>query len=97
MFLNIVFEDSTDDVDIVYIPDNMINKIDLYAQDFCDWLNSNRITTDYYVVVNGRKFINLDTEGFVRWLNKYICLGDDKAYIVEQHTRQQNCYKTIDF
>ena len=96
MFINVMYFEA-DDADIIYIPNSIYDNIEGYAQQFCNWLDSDEPTPEYYVTINGRTVPALETDGFVAWLNKYICLGDDKAYIVEQHTSLREQYLTIYF
>ena len=97
MLVNVLFFDNNEDVDIIYVPESVYDKVELYGQQFCDWLNSGNINEEYYVTINGRKCISLETVGFINWLNKYVCLGNDKARIVEQHTKLNRSFKTVDF
>lgn len=97
MLVNILYFDNSEDVDVIYVPEYIYDKVELYGQQFCDWLGSGNIDDEYYVIIHGRKCISLETVGFINWLNKYICLDNDKAYIVEQHTKLNPLYKTVDF
>lgn len=97
MLVNILYFDNSEDVDVIYVPECIYDKVELYGQQFCDWLGSGNIDDEYYVIIQGRKCISLETVGFINWLNKYICLDNDKAHIVEQHTKLNPLYKTVDF
>ena len=97
MFVNIIYFDNNEDVDIIYVPDFIYDKIELYGQQFCNWLDLGNIDEEYYIIINGKKCVSLETTGFVNWLNKFFCLDNDKAHIVEQHTTLNPLYKTVDF
>ena len=97
MLVNITYFDCNEDADIINVPANIYNEIEIYGQQFCDWISSENIDDEYYVIIDGRKCINLETDGFVNWLNKYVCPDNDKASIVKQHTKLDPAYKTVDF
>lgn len=97
MYINVLYEGDYCDCDIIFVPDSIGDKIEQYAQQFCDWLNTPYVSNDYYVTINGKEYLSLETDGFVRWLNHYICKDQCLAHIVKQHTNLVPSYKVIEF
>lgn len=94
--VNIIFDDVLDDVDIIAIPDEIAYKIESIGQEFLKWVSTSN-DPYYWVVVNGRKCNNSETEGFIKWLNYHYCLGKEKAYIISTNTNFCPEYKIIEF
>jgi len=97
LLITILYEEDYEDCDVISVPDEIGQKIDLYAQQFCDWLASDSITDDYYITINGKRYVNLETDGFVKWINKYLCNDNQSSYIEAQHIKYSPKYKTIEF
>ena len=97
MLVNVLFDDQYDDCDVISVPDNIGINIEFYAQKFCDWLNSGDITDEYYVTLNGKQYVSLETVGFVNWLNDCVCIDCFKCEVVAQHKKQNPKYKTVEF
>ena len=97
--VNVIFGDDICDVDIIAIPKDIAQIIDTLAGIFSEWLlkDAPQNDNDYWVEINGKICSNLETKGFVKWLNSYYCNNDNKAYIVEQHTIYCSKYKCIEF
>ena len=93
----ILFAELYDDADIIAVPDRLYVNIQELGQQFCRWLEKGE--HDFWVTSpNGKRYLNLETDGFVWWLNKP--LGDDsneKVKIVEQHVRYRPELKTVVF
>ncbi len=94
--INILFDDSFDDVDIISIPNDIASNIEKIAQEFLDWLPF--AEDDYYwAVIGGKRYNVCETEGFIKWLNSVYCKGIEKAFIVKKHTNYCPKNKTIEF
>ena len=91
----ILFDYAYNDADVIAVPDSLYDNIQELGQQFCRWLEKGE--HDFWVTSpNGERYLNLETDGFVWWLNKQ--LGDDckeKVKIVEQHVRYRRKLKTI--
>lgn len=94
--INIIYDDF-EDVDIITIPDSISTKIETFAQQFCDWLSSPEADGDYYTIIDGRKCAICETEGFVNWLNRTICTGEEKAEIIQEHVKYIPEYDLVEF
>ena len=93
--VSILFDYVYNDADVIAVPDSLYDNIQELGQQFCRWLEKGE--HDFWVTSpNGKRYLNLETDGFVWWLNKQ--LGDDskeKVKIVEQHVRYRRKLKTI--
>ena len=92
----IIYDENYDDCDIISVPDYIAKDIEKYGQTFCDWL----LTTDdeyYYVYKNGRKYLNCETIGFLKWLNQFVCHKGLKAVLEEQHIQYRKGYPLLEF
>lgn len=96
-FFNILYESDMDDVDIICVPSEISEQMEVVVQTFLDWLpsadESNKL---YWSVHDCQKYNVCETEGFVKWLNENYC-NNEKAYIVEQHVQFCSKYKKIEF
>lgn len=99
MFVNVLYEGDYEDCDIIWVPDFIGCNINVYGQQFCDWLNSEFISNEYYVTIDNYRYTILETEGFVRWLNNNICSKKEETlvYIVKQHTKFDSDYTVVEF
>lgn len=97
--LNIIYDDDMDDVDIIAIPKEMCREIENSVKRFMEWLmeSAPKDDEDYWITINGKQFSNLETVGFVKWLNTYYCNNSSKVFIVEQHTSYCSQFKSIEF
>ncbi len=94
--INVVYEYYYDDVDIIAIPDELIDIIEDIGQEFLHWappINDK----DYWSMVDGRLCQNMNTDGFIKWLNSTYCKTLEKAYIVSRNTDYCPEYKMVDF
>ena len=95
--INVVFDDSYDDVDIISIPDSISVRLEEVVKEFLDWLESApENDDDYWRVVDDRKCAVLETNGFIKWLNNYCC-QEERCIIVKQHTNYCPEYGRVDF
>ncbi len=94
--VNIVFDDSFDDGDIICIPDDIVSHIQEIGQKFLDWVPFAK-DSDYLVMEDGRKVCIAETDGFIKWLNDSYCRNSEKAYVVSRNTRYCKQYTVIEF
>lgn len=94
--VNIVFDDIFDDADIIAVPDEISSKIEEIGQEFLFWVPTTE-DSDYWMIIDGRKCLVAETDGFIKWLNSYYCKETDKAYVVARKTNYCPKYKTIEF
>ncbi len=95
-YISIVFDDILDDVDIIAIPDSLVDKIEELTQEFLHW-EGPKDDPDYWGFCNGHICQVTETVGFVKWLNNYHCLDEEKAIIIAQHTNYSDAYKSVEF
>ena len=94
--VNIVFDDTYNDVDIIAVPDEIASKIETISQEFLYW-NPPVDDSDYWIIINGKKYLAMETDGFIKWLNSSYCQKFIKAYVVARNTRYRPEYKIIKF
>ena len=94
--VNIVFDDVYDDADIIAVPDEIVSNIEKIGQEFLDW-KPPEDDSDYWVIIDGKKCQNVETDGFLKWLNSRYCQETEKAYVVARNTDYCPEYKIIDF
>lgn len=94
--VNIVFDNDFEDADIIVIPDEIASKIEAIGQEFLDWI-PNTNDSDYWRVIDEKKYIIAETDGFIKWLNFHYCPKAEKAYIMTRNTNYCPLYKTIVF
>ena len=93
--INVVFDGILDDVDIITVPDAVEAEIDEIGQEFLDWLPTAN-ESEYWMVLDGKKLIVAETEGFVKWLNNNHC-EIEKAHVVERNTNYNPENKSVEF
>jgi hypothetical protein len=94
----IVYEYDYDDCDIVLVPNFVAKNVDSYSNSFLRWLERSDLPSHYYAILpSGEKCISCETEGFVEWLNNYVCPKDEQAVIVNQHIKFDERYPMVDF
>jgi hypothetical protein len=94
--VNIVFDDIFDDADIIAIPDELFLQIEEIGQAFLHWV----LTTedpDYWKLINGRKCIIAETDGFIKWMNTTYCKDLEKCFVVARNTGYDSALKIIGF
>lgn len=94
--LNIVFDNAFDDADIIAIPDEIFSHMEEIGKEFLKWVMTAE-DSDYWMIVDGRKCVIAETDGFIKWLNTTYCKGADKAYLVAKNTNYDSTLKTIEF
>lgn len=91
-----IFDDKFDVVDIIAVPDEIVLKIEKIGQEFLNWYPPEN-DANYWVVFNGKKYLNKEINGFIKWLNSTYCKDLEKAQIVQQNTNYCPKYKSIEF
>ncbi len=94
--VNIVFDDIFDDADIIAIPDEIFSHIEEIGQNFLHWV----LTTedpDYRKIINGRKCIIVESDGFIKWINATYCNSLEKSYVLARNTDYDPTLKIIEF
>ena len=73
--------------DIIEIPDNILNKIELYQYQFDKWIYNRENEHEYWIKKNGRKIgVGFGSEAFVDYLNLFCLNGSsEKAKLLEKH------------
>ena len=95
--INIVYDEMYNDVDIISVPNEIAGSMNDLVLQFLDWTPPES-DSDYWVNINGKRRLSIETVGFVKWLNNHCCLHlDEKARIEVQHTNYCKEYQTIDF
>lgn len=96
VYFNVIYENDTNDVDIICVPDYIAKRINYLSQKFLDWLPS--ATNDiYWTIIDGYKYSVCETDGFVKWLNDNYCKNDQMATIIKKHVQYVNKYDAIEF
>ncbi len=69
--INIVYDNMYNEADIIAIPDEIFDKLDIIVKEFIHWQywESPKDDCDYWTIINGKKCTVLETKGFVKWLN----------------------------
>lgn len=93
--INILFDGLYNDVDIIAVPNDIVQNIDKLAQEFLHWIPPED-DEDGWVVIHNNKCLAKETIGFIKWLNANYC-ATDKAYIVQEHVQHCSKYQTIEF
>ena len=94
--VNIVFDDVFDDADILLIPDEIFSRIEEIGQEFLQWLPSTE-NPEYWTIINGRRCMVAETDGFIKWLNATYCKDLQKAIVVARNTNYEPSLKIIEF
>ncbi len=94
--VNLVFDNILNDADIIAVPDEVASRIEEIGQEFLDWIPSAE-DSDYWKIINGRKCVIAETDGFIKWLNSCYCKETEKAYVVARNTNYCSEYEIIEF
>ena len=82
--INLVFDEVYDDADILLVPDWVAEQAVLMPGRYSEWL-----------VSQGRT--DMETDGFVAWLNAQIGADAEKVRIIAQHVTVSESEPSIDF
>ena len=94
--INIVFDNLFDDADIIAVPDEIAFKIEAIGQEFLDWVPTAE-DREYWEVIDGRRYVVAETDGFIKWINACYCKETEKAYVVTRNTNFCPQYKILAF
>lgn len=94
--VNIVYDDIFDDADIIAVPDKIAPMIEEIGQEFLQWVPTAE-DQDYWTIINGRKVVIAETDGFVKWINASYCKDSEKVYVVARNTNYDPKLKIIEF
>ena len=94
--VNIIFDGVLDDVDIFFVPDEIIERIETIGHEFLTWVPF-ATSDDYWKIINGKKCVIAETDGFIQWLNSTYCKKTKKAFVVKEHVQYSPAYKSIEF
>lgn len=85
--INIVYEEDYEDVDIVQVPDDIADDIDLVVNEFFKWVAIPENHIRFQIEnAEGKTVLNIDTEEFLWWLNHIKITDESRAIIIKQHT-----------
>lgn len=90
MLVNITFddEDNLRCVDIVDMPNEIVNNLDEVVNEFFAWMFDKSNNHEYWVIEGGeKKYCSYSTEAFIDWLNQYI-IKEERAAIITISARQ---------
>lgn len=100
IFVNVIYDECYEDVDIIAIPKTIEPLVDncKLSSECSNWVyyHAPKDDSDYWRERDGRVYCNLDTNGFIKWLNNTWC-GQIEAYILEEHVKYNPNLKRIDF
>lgn len=97
-YINLVYGDDYEDVDILQVPDEIAENINNVMWDFFRWTDLPENKQQLLVTnVNGEIGVGIDTEEFLWWLNNVRIFDGSTAVIVKQHTRLWQGYPIADF
>ena len=94
--VNIIFDDFLHDADIISIPDEIFSHIEEIGQEFLHWVSTAE-DPNYWTLINGRKCIIAETDGFIKWINAIYCKTLEKCYVVARNTDYDPTLKIIEF
>lgn len=94
--VNIVYDDLLSDADVIAVPDKIASRIETIGQEFLDWVFTAEDSA-YWTIIQGRKCVITETDGFVKWLNATYCNDSEKSYVVASHRDYDPTLKRIDF
>ena len=82
--VNIVYADYFDEVDIIGVPDELIEKLDGILERFYKWLD-NPENLNMFSVDDERwgRVLKLDTEAILWWINNHEISGETEAMLLD--------------
>ncbi len=90
--VNLVFGEDYNDVDILLVPDEIADNIDVVLRKFNKWLSIPENQNRFLVPYHGRMVLGIDTKEFLWWLNNCEMLDNQESTILKQHTAYQPDY-----
>ena len=97
-YINLVYGDDYEDVDILRVPDEIADNIDNVMRDFFRWTEIPENRQQLLIKnLDGEMVVGIDTEEFLWWLNNVKILDESKATIERQHTTLWQGYPIAEF
>ena len=93
--LNVLYDGRYDDVDVICIPNDIVDIIEELAQEYLDWMPPDD-DADNWVIINNKKCMAKGALGFIKWLNSSCCLSN-QAYLVSKNVQFCPTYQTVEF
>ncbi len=94
--INIVYGDNFSDADIILVPDIVAENLEKIGQDFLDW--AVETGSDCWRIVDGREVCCVETEDFIRWIDKkYFERENCNATIIAKFTKYNPKFPTVEF
>ncbi len=94
--VNLVFDGNYDDADIIAVPDDLVSIIEELGYEFLRWVSTAE-DSDYWTIIDGRRCVVAETNGFLKWINSCYCKETEKAYIVAKNINFCPDYRIIEF
>ncbi|MBQ8555157.1 MAG: hypothetical protein IJ438_04695 [Clostridia bacterium] len=82
--INLIYDEAYEDANILLVPDWVAEQAFYWPMRYGSWLASQRCT-------------DMETEGFVEWLNARITSEEEKVRILQQHVAVSKSEPSIDF
>ncbi len=89
MLVNIFFDEELTELDVIDIPQFVLQDINNIQQMFFDWLFNKNNNHDYWVRIGDvKKYCSYRSEAFIEWLNSYYLVeSKEKALCVSQYEK----------
>lgn len=94
--INLVFDGNLDDADIIAVPDEIVSIIEEIGAEFLRWVSTAE-DSDYWTIIDGRRCVVAETNGFIKWINSCYCNETEKACIVARNIKFCPDYRIIEF
>ena len=96
--INLLYDLEYDDVDILLVPDYIADNIESIVRHFNIWLQDSKNAQPFLKTDNkGMRYLNIETEDFLWWINNVIITDGCKAEIEKQHVPYSNEYPVAEF
>ena len=84
--INLVFEGDYSDADILAVPDEILDKLEEYLQDFYDWLPKHLNEHSFWAKTkSGDLYYRIGTDEILWWINQKVLNGKQAAFVVQAH------------
>lgn len=84
--INLVSDGNLDDADIIAVPDELVSVIEEIGAEFLRWVSTAE-DSDYWTIIDGRRCVVAETNGFIKWINSCYCKYIEKACIVARNIK----------
>lgn len=84
VLVNVFFDEEMTDIDVIDIPQVVLDDMHNIKQMFFDWLFNKSNNHKYWICVGGvKKYCSYRADAFIEWLNSYYLVGTkEKALCV---------------